>query len=199
MCPPLPYPLASTDFSSKSTEGLYVDLLANPERFTGYAGPSSSRVWKAIYEENCFTPIPFIDPSTESSTGFAPLSMGLGVSQNPNAMANLGGGFGKLSGWGAGEKRLMGSLAAPRDGGEEICLEKRVFYRLISGRCLSFLRTHKVNFESSRFFFSFFLRSFLIFQDYTLLFLFIFVMIISTKRQGNGRVYSSIRDFFSQL
>lgn len=32
----------------------YVDLLLNPERYTGYAGPSAHRVWKAIYEENCF-------------------------------------------------------------------------------------------------------------------------------------------------
>lgn len=35
--------------------GVYVDLLENPERFTGYAGPSANRVWQAIYEENCFS------------------------------------------------------------------------------------------------------------------------------------------------
>jgi len=55
---------------------VYVDLLENPERFTGYAGPSAQRVWRAIHEENCF------DTSSSSS-------------------------------------------------GQ--CLEKRVFYRLISG------------------------------------------------------------------
>jgi hypothetical protein len=38
--------------TSNSTQ--YVDLLKNPERYTGYAGPSAARVWKAIYEENCF-------------------------------------------------------------------------------------------------------------------------------------------------
>jgi ERO1-like protein alpha len=32
----------------------YVDLLANPEGWTGYAGPSARRVWRAMYEENCF-------------------------------------------------------------------------------------------------------------------------------------------------
>eukprot|EP00616_Rhizochromulina_sp_CCMP1243_P018190 CAMPEP_0118974022 /NCGR_PEP_ID=MMETSP1173-20130426/11027_1 /TAXON_ID=1034831 /ORGANISM="Rhizochromulina marina cf, Strain CCMP1243" /LENGTH=571 /DNA_ID=CAMNT_0006923723 /DNA_START=43 /DNA_END=1758 /DNA_ORIENTATION=- len=43
-------------------EGMvYVDLLENPERFTGYAGPSAQRVWRAIHEENCF--------DTTSSTG----------------------------------------------------------------------------------------------------------------------------------
>ena len=35
-------------------EGVYVDLVENPEAFTGYAGPSAHQVWKAIYEENCF-------------------------------------------------------------------------------------------------------------------------------------------------
>lgn len=57
-----------------SEVGVYVNLLQNPERFTGYAGPSAQRVWRAIKEENCF---------------------GSGV--------------------------------------EESCLEKRIFYRLMSG------------------------------------------------------------------
>lgn len=109
-------------------EGVYVDLLENPERFTGYAGQSSSRVWKAIYEENCFTPVPYIDPSRstqEGGTGFAPLDS-FGMTTFP------GNGL-RASGWGDSEKKLLGSLAGPRDGGEEVCLEKRVFYRVISG------------------------------------------------------------------
>lgn len=32
----------------------YIDLLVNPERYTGYSGESAHRVWRAIYEENCF-------------------------------------------------------------------------------------------------------------------------------------------------
>lgn len=32
----------------------YVDLLLNPERFTGYKGESAHRVWRSIYLENCF-------------------------------------------------------------------------------------------------------------------------------------------------
>ena len=32
----------------------YVDLLLNPERYTGYKGPSPRRIWRAIYEGNCF-------------------------------------------------------------------------------------------------------------------------------------------------
>jgi hypothetical protein len=117
------------------SEGVYVDLLSNPERFTGYAGDSSTRVWKAIYEENCFTPIPFIDPSRPSfepgGTGFVDLS------STSSPFSSAGGGL-IGGGWGESEKRLVGSLAGPRDPpmsmfDQETCLEKRVFYKVISG------------------------------------------------------------------
>uniref|UniRef100_A0A673G188 ERO1-like protein alpha n=1 Tax=Sinocyclocheilus rhinocerous TaxID=307959 RepID=A0A673G188_9TELE len=36
-----------------SPESQYVDLLLNPERFTGYKGPEAWRIWNSIYEENC--------------------------------------------------------------------------------------------------------------------------------------------------
>jgi ERO1-like protein alpha len=32
----------------------YVDLLANPERFTGYKGDHAHKIWNSIYKENCF-------------------------------------------------------------------------------------------------------------------------------------------------
>jgi len=32
----------------------YVDLLLNPERYTGYVGESAHRIWNTIYKENCF-------------------------------------------------------------------------------------------------------------------------------------------------
>ncbi|CAF0740624.1 unnamed protein product [Rotaria sordida] len=37
-----------------STDLEYIDLSINLERFTGYTGPSTQRVWSAIYNENCF-------------------------------------------------------------------------------------------------------------------------------------------------
>ena len=43
----------------------YVDLTLNPETFTGYSGPSAQKVWKAIYNENCFSSN-FIDASYEN-------------------------------------------------------------------------------------------------------------------------------------
>ena len=35
-------------------DGKFVNLLDNPERFTGYAGSSAAKVWQSIYHENCF-------------------------------------------------------------------------------------------------------------------------------------------------
>lgn len=74
----------------------YVDLNLNPERFTGYAGEPSHRVWRAIYEENCFNPA--------SST--------------------------KLR---KSAKKNHFSAAFLPDTLEGMCLEKRAFYRAISG------------------------------------------------------------------
>lgn len=68
----------------------YVDLMKNPERFTGYSGPSATRIWKAIYDENCFV----------NEEG--PLAVDVVPTQ---------------------------SFTPPN----EQCIEKRVFYRLISG------------------------------------------------------------------
>ncbi|KAL2494456.1 Endoplasmic reticulum oxidoreductin-1 [Forsythia ovata] len=34
-------------------EMTYVNLQLNPERYTGYTGPSARRIWDAIYTENC--------------------------------------------------------------------------------------------------------------------------------------------------
>lgn len=62
---------------------VFVDLIENPERFTGYGGAQSLDVWKAIYSENCF-------PNTN------PMSMSPGLEP-------------------------------------EQCVEKNLFYRLISG------------------------------------------------------------------
>eukprot|EP01006_Ploeotia_vitrea_P046816 TRINITY_DN67063_c2_g7_i1.p1 TRINITY_DN67063_c2_g7~~TRINITY_DN67063_c2_g7_i1.p1 ORF type:complete len:429 (-),score=7.46 TRINITY_DN67063_c2_g7_i1:341-1603(-) len=34
---------------------VYVDLVRNPESYTGYEGEEANRIWSAIYNENCFT------------------------------------------------------------------------------------------------------------------------------------------------
>ncbi|KAM6972102.1 ERO1-like protein beta [Aplochiton taeniatus] len=82
----------------KSPDAEYVDLLLNPERYTGYKGPSAWRVWNSIYEENCFKPRSVYRPLN-------PLAPGRGDDDGEGFYNWL----------------------------EGLCLEKRVFYRLISG------------------------------------------------------------------
>lgn len=69
----------------ESPDAVYYDLVLNPERFTGYTGPSAVNVWKLIYDQNCFK----LD-AEDFSNRYLPLGQGL-------------------------------------------CLEKRTFFRLISG------------------------------------------------------------------
>jgi len=83
-------------------EGDYVDLSLNPERFTGYAGASAHRVWRAIYEENCFG---------DSESSLSKMSRP-GVVL-PDTMAEV--------------------LYMDGDIPQEQCLEKKVYYKVISG------------------------------------------------------------------
>uniref|UniRef100_A0A671VS39 ERO1-like protein alpha n=1 Tax=Sparus aurata TaxID=8175 RepID=A0A671VS39_SPAAU len=82
----------------QSPDSQYVDLLLNPERFTGYRGPEAWQIWNSIYEENCFKPYTVRRPLI------------------PNSFHSSSGSEGK---W---------SLTSSRQ-----CVEKRAFYRLISG------------------------------------------------------------------
>ncbi|KAJ4726581.1 Endoplasmic reticulum oxidoreductin-1 [Melia azedarach] len=43
----------TNDDETDNGEMTYVNLLLNPERYTGYAGPSARRIWDAVYSENC--------------------------------------------------------------------------------------------------------------------------------------------------
>ncbi|XP_046887492.1 ERO1-like protein alpha isoform X2 [Hypomesus transpacificus] len=78
----------------ESPDSQYVDLLLNPERFTGYKGPEAWQIWNSIYEENCFKPYT--------------------VKRPLNPLASYSG------------KTFYSWL-------EDQCVEKRAFYRLVSG------------------------------------------------------------------
>lgn len=41
-------------YVSEYEDGEFYDLKMNPEQFTGYKGPTAHRIWRSIYEENCF-------------------------------------------------------------------------------------------------------------------------------------------------
>ncbi|XP_040375419.1 endoplasmic reticulum oxidoreductin-1 isoform X2 [Rosa chinensis] len=43
----------TNDDETDNDEMTYVNLLLNPERYTGYTGPSARRIWDAVYSENC--------------------------------------------------------------------------------------------------------------------------------------------------
>jgi ERO1-like protein beta len=108
---------------SATAKGDYVSLVDNPERFTGYSGEGAQMVWDAIYRENCFSRSSF------------PASASLGKSPFPNA--------------GPAANDLKSVLFNPNlnaPGAEVVeiedeCLEKRVFYRVISGMHAS-ISTH---------------------------------------------------------
>lgn len=41
-------------YVSEYEDGEFYDLKMNPEQFTGYKGKTAHRIWRSIYEENCF-------------------------------------------------------------------------------------------------------------------------------------------------
>lgn len=124
-------------------DGVYVDLQQNPERFTGYAGQSAARVWKSIYEENCFNIVHKMTEGCETcnnimNTGFktAVPNTASGLTkpvQNP---------FAPVPNDRKELDRLLNDLAEDPDSeDDEVCLEKRVYYRVISGICQVVLAT----------------------------------------------------------
>ncbi|KAI9744554.1 MAG: endoplasmic oxidoreductin-1 [Claussenomyces sp. TS43310] len=101
--------------ASAGAKGDYVSLVDNPERFTGYAGEGTKMVWDSIYKENCFSRSSF---GANAEAGKSPF---------PDGAASHG---------------LKSILFKPSQGptksdvpldDEDECLEKRVFYRVISG------------------------------------------------------------------
>jgi len=114
------------------SDGDYVSLLDNPERFTGYAGAGAAAVWSAIYRENCFSRTPLVKDTKSSSS-----SQPFGMMNSKNHMAAVSG----LKQAVLEKPRL--ELVEKKNGNNHLafldldvddqCLEKRVFYRVISG------------------------------------------------------------------
>lgn len=86
-------------------QGQYIDLIENPERFTGYAGDSAHNVWRAIYEENCF-----------------------GLSESAIEAARSG----KIPP-GRSLAQPLGLSPLKQTEMIDLCEEKKLYYRLISG------------------------------------------------------------------
>ena len=94
------------------SKGDYVSLVDNPERFTGYAGDGAHMVWDAIYKENCFSEPP-VKPLLKNKFGGGWASM----FQAANDLRAV----------------LRANAPATEFLPEDDCMEKRVFYRMISG------------------------------------------------------------------
>lgn len=127
---------------SAAAKGDYVSLVDNPERFTGYAGVGAHQVWEAIYRENCFsTPQdPFSDPVLEVVEQSPPSGSSPFGFSNPQQLlaANDLRGVIKQHGLQQGMQQAIarGTPTRPLDDGlefEDSCIEKRVFYRVVSG------------------------------------------------------------------
>lgn len=114
------------------SDGVYVSLVNNPERFTGYAGDHAKSVWREIYRENCFE----IQPQGGKETDMVSKAQGgQGKSAKTDLEAVLSGRKGQRTS-GATLELEYNQLQL-----ENTCLEKRVFWRLISGMHTS-ISTH---------------------------------------------------------
>ncbi|KAI1392722.1 endoplasmic oxidoreductin [Hypoxylon trugodes] len=119
---------------SVSAKGDYVSLVHNPERFTGYAGDGAKMVWDAIYRENCFQKSSF---PHSASLGVSPLAKGPAAQDFRNVLQD------------AERQQILQqhqqnpSTTFTQTGleNEGECLEKRVFYRVMSGMHAS-ISTH---------------------------------------------------------
>lgn len=105
---------------SRGGPGVYVDLVENPERFTGYGGAHAHKVWRAVYQENCFGYHGDEQPTLAESEIKPQLGGGLSsviMEGNKYEQQEVGGEAGRLA------------MIA----GESQCTEQRLFYRLLSG------------------------------------------------------------------
>ncbi|KAI1259936.1 endoplasmic oxidoreductin [Xylariaceae sp. FL1019] len=119
---------------STSSKGDYVSLVHNPERFTGFAGEGAKMVWDAVYRENCFQKSSF---PQSASLGLQSSAQGPAARDFRNVIHSA-------------ERASMleqhhqdPNVIFAQTGleNEDECLEKRVFYRVVSGMHAS-ISTH---------------------------------------------------------
>ncbi|KAI0539768.1 endoplasmic oxidoreductin [Xylaria digitata] len=109
-----------------SSKGDYVSLVHNPERFTGFAGEGAKMVWDAIYRENCFQKSSF---PQSASLGMSSLLQGPAAQDFRNVLQSAE----RQQIYEQHHQDPSTSFAQTGLENEDECLEKRVFYRIISG------------------------------------------------------------------
>ncbi|KAI0902745.1 endoplasmic oxidoreductin [Ustulina deusta] len=108
------------------SKGDYVSLVHNPERFTGFAGEGAKMVWDAIYRENCFQKSSF---PQSASLGMSSLLQGPAAQDFRNVLQSAE----RQQIYQQHHQDPSTSFAQTGLENEDECLEKRVFYRVISG------------------------------------------------------------------
>lgn len=118
-------------------KGDYVSLVDNPERFTGYAGESAKQVWDTIYRENCFSKASFPKSASLGSSLLAP------AGPAADALRSVLQEQGRQQALEERQKVTPNTPFVTETGleHEDECLEKRVFYRVMSGMHAS-ISTH---------------------------------------------------------
>ncbi|KAJ2893791.1 Endoplasmic reticulum oxidoreductin-1 [Zalerion maritima] len=130
---------------SATSKGDYVSLITNPERFTGYSGDGATGVWDAIYRENCFQKSLPLSPVGDD--GSSTPAGGFSFADNPAAAA-----FDLKSVLDAAGRQQVLQLQRQNNPNtpfvaqtgfevDDECLEKRVFYKVMSGMHAS-ISTH---------------------------------------------------------
>ena len=118
-------PEDETDLS----KGDYVSLIENPERFTGYAGDGARQVWDAIYRENCFQKSSFPHSANLGSSLWPP--HGPAAQDFKQILEDAG--RQQVLEQRREENPNVPFVAQTGLELEDQCLEKRVFYRVMSG------------------------------------------------------------------
>eukprot|EP00049_Salpingoeca_infusionum_P014450 m.270331 g.270331 ORF g.270331 m.270331 type:complete len:524 (-) comp15679_c0_seq1:571-2142(-) len=93
---------------------VYVNLKENPERYTGFSGDASHRIWQAVYNTNCFLeqqPISYFDGGMDVMLD----DFARAMNHEPELPE-------------APSKPTIPSIDS-----QSLCYENRVFYRLLSG------------------------------------------------------------------
>jgi ERO1-like protein beta len=122
---------------SASSKGDYVSLVRNPERFTGYAGDGAKQVWDAIYRENCFQKSSFPHSAALGESQLLPTGP---AAQDFKQVLEAAGRQQVLE-MTRQQNPNMPFVAQTGLELQEECLEKRVFYRVMSGMHAS-ISTH---------------------------------------------------------
>lgn len=125
------------DDESATSKGDYVSLLRNPERFTGYAGDGAKQVWDAVYRENCFQKSSFPHSASLGDTYSIPKNP---AAQDFRAVMQAAGRQHLLEQQ-REQNPLVPFVAKTGLELEDECLEKRVFYKVVSGMHAS-ISTH---------------------------------------------------------